>query len=130
MVAYTIAGRGIENKFEPFFSQELTASKAPETVDFKSLSPTSVNVTWTPLTLFEAQGFPLYTVSLTLSSSRKRQSPDAILTSNSFAVFENLASGRQYSAVVGVITGNSSGTPNPPVTSDPITGNVCDLRVL
>ncbi|XP_065904304.1 receptor-type tyrosine-protein phosphatase delta-like isoform X2 [Dysidea avara] len=121
VVAYTIAGRGIENKFEPFFSQELAASKAPETVDFKPLSPTSVNVTWTPLTLFEAQGFPLYTVSLTLSSSRKRQSPDAILTSNSFAVFENLASGRQYSAVVGVITGNSSGTPNPPVTSDPIT---------
>ena len=127
MVAFTIAGRGMENKFEPFFSQELTASKAPENVDFKPLSPTSVNVTWTPLTLFEAQGFPLYRVSLTLSSSsRKRQSPDAILTSISFAVFGNLTSGRQYSAVVGVITG----TPNLPVTSDPITGNVCDLRVL
>ena len=109
VVAFTSVGRGAENKPKYFFSQELTPTKAPENVHYKRLSAVSVNITWTPLTLFEARGFPIYKVSLQLPSTsnrRKKQSslPESIITTSNFAVFNYLEKNRAYTAVVGVRT--------------------------
>ena len=93
-----------------FFSEELPPSKPPENVAFKQLNLSSLNITYTPLTLFEAQGFPEYRVVLTplnTSSRRKRQS-NPIITTNSSATFTDLKENMLYSIVVGVRTGNSS----------------------
>jgi len=59
VVAYTSVGKGAENEPTVFFSEELTPTKPPDNVELKQLSSTSFNVTWTPLTLFEAKGFPI-----------------------------------------------------------------------
>ena len=128
VVAYTTAGRGAENNFEPFFSQELAANNTPQNVDFERLSSTSLRVTWTPLTLFQARGFPFYIVTLTLPSSNnhgKRQSdPPMQNTTDSFAVFTGLLNGRNYTATIGVQTATASGMPTEIQNADPISGNV------
>jgi len=126
VVAFTSAGRGMDNDLKPFFSQELGASKAPDDVRVMPLplslfATPSVNVTWTPLTLFEARGFPEYVVTLDLPNLRKRQSPVSVTTSDSFAVFENLMAGAMYSTVVGVMTGNDTA---PPMRAPAVTGNL------
>ena len=122
VVAFSRAGRGAASDFKPFFSQELTATKSPQNLKFTRLSITSINITWTPLTLFEARGFPGYRVTLTLSSTsvrNKRQSIPSVNTTNSFAVFDDLDSDGVYVVVVGVRTGAS----NDYMNTDPITGN-------
>ena len=114
VVAFTSVGKGEENSRIIFFSDELAPSKAPENVTFEQLNATSLNITWTPLTLFEARGFPEYTVNLAVimdvSSRRKRQSnPLSITTNNSFAVFTDLSENTDYSVGVGVRTGVRTG---------------------
>ena len=118
-MAFTSVGKGAENEPTVFFSEELTPTKPPENVKFKQLSSTSLNITWTPLTLFDARGFPVYRVVLTpvdAKSLKKRQSnPDPIITTNNFAVVTGLSENTDYSIVVGVSTGQASafieGTP-------------------
>ena len=110
VVALTCTGKGEENDRMVFFSEELPPNKSPEDVEHKQLNSTALNVTWTPLTLIEAQGFPQYRVVLTSVAKRrrKRQSdPISIVTSDSFAVFSGLEENRDYSAVVGVRTGTN-----------------------
>ena len=113
VVAYTSVGRGGENERKVFFSEELAPTKPPEGVDFEQLSSISLNITWKPLTLFEARGFPEYRVVLTAKNNnkrRKRQSnPNPVLTENSFAVFNDLRENTDYIVMVGVRTGNTSG---------------------
>jgi len=113
VVAFSNAGRGAVNNFTVFFSQELTPIKTPENVDFIRLSVTSVNITWTPLTLFEARGFPEYNVTLKPFSTSSRNRRDFILippviTNNSFAIFVNLDSNNVYVVIIGVRTGASN----------------------
>jgi len=134
-VAFTSVGSGAENDFKPFFSQELAAEIAPQNVTvtvLPSTSSASVRVTWIPLTLFEAKGFPVYTVTLTLSrtvSIGKRQTTISVTTSNSFVVIDNLMTGVTYIAEVAVVTGTNSSTPTMPQTSDPVRGNVCGTKM-
>ena len=111
VVAFSRVSRGEVGIFKPFFSQELTVTKIPENLAFKRISRASVNISWTPLTLFEARGFPEYRVSITLSSDgghSKRQSiPAMIITNESYVVLNNLESDEVYSVIVGVRTGAS-----------------------
>ena len=131
MVAFTSAGRGMENDLIIFFSQELAPTKPPQNIDFKFLNSTSLNITWTPLTLFEARGFPLYTVVLKLlSNSRsRRQSPTVHVqvTNNSFAVFTGLMDGATYNATVGVQTGITFRVPSVIINASSISGNILQL---
>ena len=93
VVAFTSAGKGAENDYIIFFSEELAPTKSPENVVFQQINSTALNITWMKLTLFEAQGFPEYRVVLATdtSSCRKRQSNSvSIITTNSFAVFTDL----------------------------------------
>ena len=117
VVAFTSAGRGVENVRVIFFVRELfpTVAVDASTVRIRQLSDNSVNMTWTGLSLVEARGFPEYNATLISSltnNRRKRQSPSNILsivTNNTFAVFTGLDSSRSYSSVVGV---RSSGADN------------------
>ena len=115
VVAFTSAGEGEENDRKVFFTEELAPTKPPGDVDTKQLSPTSFNVTWTPLTLFEARGFPEYRVVFTTidgDSHRRRESnADSVhimMTENGFTVFTDLRENTDYSVTVGVRTGNMS----------------------
>ena len=126
VVAFTSAGKGAENDYVIFFSEELTPTKSPENVVFNQLNSTALNITWTPLTLFEARGFPEYRVVLTTDtdSRRKRQSNSvSTITTNSFAIFTDLNENTDYSVVVGVRTGVSMGNVTSGfVESSPING--------
>ena len=109
VVAYTItAGEGTENDYITFFSKELQPTKSPENVNFKQLNLTSLNDMWTPLTLFEAQGFPEYRVVLTVASinccQKRLSNPPPVITTNSFTVFTDLNENTDYAVVVGVRT--------------------------
>ena len=125
VVAFTSVGRGEVNNREVFFSEELTPSKAPENVTSERVNSTSVNISWIPLTLFEAQGFPEYTVTLaemmTTNTRRKRQI-DPITTRDNFAIFTGLTENTVYAAVVGVRTGVQTGNPSTAMFTDPVTG--------
>ena len=105
VVAFTSVGMGALGDYVVFFSQELIPTKPPENVTVIYISGTSINVTWTPLSLFEAQGFPQYKVTIlpTTESRQRRQSdPISVITTNSYAVFEDLDSNTKYSVEVGV----------------------------
>ena len=113
VVAFTSAGKGEENDRKIFFSEELAPTKSPEDVGSTNLSPTSFNITWTPLDLFEARGFPEYRVVATpknINRRRRRQSDSVrvMMTENRFAVFTGLRENTDYTVVVGVRTGNMS----------------------
>ena len=126
VVAFTSAGKGAENDYIVFFSEEISPSKSPENIMFKQLNVTALNITWIPLTLFEARGFPEYRVVLTKidgNSRRKRQnSPVSIITTNSFAVFTSLNENVDYSVMVGVRTGVRTGNVSLFVEGSPING--------
>ena len=111
VVAFTSAGKGAKSDFETFFSQELNPTKVPADVNIARLDLATINVTWSPLTLVEAQGFPNYRVTLMpLSSNNRNKRQMNIITmetNNTYVVFHNLVSTMAYSAVVGVRTGSS-----------------------
>ena len=127
IVAFTSVGMGVLGDYTVFFSEELTPTKPPENVQvnyiYKWLSPTILNVTWTPLSLFEAQGFPQYRAvlsSLSNDSQKRQLDANVMITKNSFAIFSNVASNIQYYVVVGVKTGGSSSF----LDGDPLNGKV------
>ena len=123
VVAFTSAGKGAENNFETFFSQELSPSKVPADINIVRLNMTSINVTWTPLSLIEARGFPPYRVtlmSLSTNNCNKRQTDTITMEINSYVVLHDLVSTQLILAVVGVRTGSSKVF----MDVDPITGNI------
>ena len=105
VVAFTSAGRGALNDYVIFFSKELDPLKSPENVTFVQIDHTSINITWTPLSFFEARGFPCYTVALFIG---KKQSDKIIKTSDAFAVLQHLQAGTEYTVVVSVANNGST----------------------
>ena len=78
VVAFNSAGRGAENLPQTFFSQESVPTKVPQNVMFDRISEEYVNVSWDELTLSEARGFPVYTVTLTPSVSSEQITNEVI----------------------------------------------------
>jgi len=115
VVAFTSAGRGAVNDYVIFFSKELDPLTPPDNVTVVRLKHTSINVSWISLSIFEARGFPWYTVFLSI---RKKQSFEIIKTSDSFAVFKHLQAGKEYAVVVSVANNGST----TPLQSSPIIG--------
>ena len=109
VVATTTAGKGVDNYWYTFFSEELIPLKAPENVKLER-SGTSVSVSWEPLNLFEARGFPTYTVTLEPSSSDDRvtrQSNNGVIrvtTNESNIVVGGLDPKVEYDVTVSVQT--------------------------
>ena len=114
VVAFTSAGRGEENKPYLFFSDERPPEKAPDNVTF-ARSGSTITVTWKPLSLFEARGFPVYEVTLTpISRRNKRQSNvDGVIsvtTNETNVVIEGLDPTVEYSLAVTVRTSSGEVT--------------------
>ena len=93
------------------------------------INDTSIDISWTPLTLLEARGFFNYTVILVPSNNQKRQtSLQKIVPFNeSNVVFSGLDPGVSYSVSVYANTIGGAGEPNitvipPAVPPTPITG--------
>ena len=106
LVAFTSAGRGIESYPYTFFTQELAPQKSPENVKYER-SGTIIIVSWDPLNLTEARGFPVYTVTLTRSNDDRIIS---VTTNETDVVIEDLDPNVEYSltVVVGTSSGNIS----------------------
>ena len=110
MAAYTSAGKGAENYRYTFFTKEEAPVQSPENIKIER-SGTSVSVSWDPLNLFEARGFPVYTVTLAPSSDNDRvtrQSNDGVLrvtTNESNIVVGGLDPKVEYGVTVAVGTG-------------------------
>jgi len=118
VAAFTSAGRGKETYRYVFFSEEQTPIRAPENVKLER-SGTSVSVSWDPLSLFEARGFPVYTITLVPSSGNSRvtrQSNDGtirVTTNESYIVVGGLDPKVEYEVTVAVGTG-AGDLPLPP----------------
>ena len=118
VVAFTSAGRGLESVEYVFFSKELTPLKLLENVQLER-SGTSVIISWEPLTLFEARGFPTYAVTLVPSTSDDRvtrQSSDGVIrvtTNESNIVVGGLDPKVEYDVTVAVGTGAGEMTGEP-----------------
>ena len=120
VTAFSDGEMGVQNDFLAFFSKELSPLKPPDNIKIERLSPTTISITWTPLSLFEAQGFPVYRVTLMSTESRSKRQPSSstLITQNSSALFTDLKSNQEYSLTVGVAT-NTLGIYT---SSEPITG--------
>jgi len=110
VLALNRAGTGHKNKKHIFFSQELNPLNRPKNI-VVTRNGTSANITWDTLTLFEARGFPIYTVTLRPSSNKvgrtRRQSTDGLIsinTTESNVVVERLVQDVEYNLTVGVET--------------------------
>ena len=69
VVAFNSRGSGAENQPQTFFSQELMPTDPPQNVMFDRISGEYVNISWDALSFSETRGFPVYTVTLTPSTS-------------------------------------------------------------
>ena len=105
VVAFTSAGRGEENAPLTFFAEELPPERAPDGVTFER-SDTTISVEWEPISLFEARGFPIYTITLIPDSmTRKRQDGVITVTTNETSVvIDDLDPNVRYSLTVAVGT--------------------------
>ena len=82
VVAFNSEGSGAENQPQTFFSQELMPTDPPQNV-MVDRSGEYVNIYWNPLTLSEARGFPVYTVTLTPSTGNDgQQITDGVIVVN------------------------------------------------
>ena len=112
VVAFTSVGRGKENVPYTFFSYEGSPVRPPENITVERTDDDTVTVTWEPLSLFEARGFPVYTVTLTPEfNRRRRQTGDdgviMVTTNQTNVVIKGLDPDVHYSLTVTV--GTSSG---------------------
>ena len=115
LVAFTSAGRGIESYPYTFFTQELAPQKSPENVKYER-SGTTISVSWDPLSLIEARGFPVYTVTLTplslVGSRATRQSNNdgiiSVTTNETDVVIEDLDPNIEYSLTLLVETSSGN----------------------
>ena len=108
IVAFNGGGRGAKNLPQTFFSQESVPTKSPQNVMFDRLNGEHVNISWDALTLSEARGFPVYTVTLTpsVSSDGEQITNDviAVNTTQSSIVVGDLNVNVEYRLTVAVWT--------------------------
>ena len=77
---------------------------APRNVTVVRINSTAISVSWNPLTLQEARGWPVYVVYLQGNSQRTACELQSVNTSDSSVVIGNLDPASYYSVVVQVRT--------------------------
>ena len=95
----------------------------PQNVTVDRVNPTSLRVSWIPLTLHEARGRPVYTVFVESASQRTARAIQSVPTMNSSVVVDNLDPASFYSVSVQVGTGagtNLSLRTDPGVTTSTV----------
>ena len=89
----------------------------------RSADGLSMTITWTPITLEDARGFPLYRITLNPGGTSRRRQSGAITVNVPFNESSYTATGLDpqttYSVTVGAVVVNGSGTIEGP-TSPPI----------
>ena len=105
VVAFNGGGSGAENLPQIFFSQESLPTKLPQNVMFDR-SGEYVKVSWDALTLSEARGFPIYTVTLSVGSDGEQITNEVITvnTTQSSIVVGGLDVNVEYMLTVAVGT--------------------------
>ena len=110
LVASTNVGRGVESNPQIFFTKELIPVKPPENITvIYEKGGAAIAVSWEPVSLFEARGFPTYIVTLTSSSlvnSRtiRQSNGDRVTTNETDVIIEDLDPNVEYSLTVAVET--------------------------
>ena len=109
-----------------YFISAETTDVPKDVVVIRSLDGFSMNISWTPITLAKARGFPLYVITYSPLSSHKHAAMQAS-TNESYVVISGLDPSQSYSVVISVQTSGGSVSSNASVTSlSPIlTGNIC-----
>ena len=108
-MAFTNAGRGVESFSCTFFTNELIPIKPPGNVKYER-SGTTINISWDPLSLIEARGFPVYTVTLTPLSlvgnrATRQSNDDGIVTTNETdVVIDDIDPNEEYYLTITVQT--------------------------
>jgi hypothetical protein len=99
-----------KNASKIFFTSEGTPTVAVQNVGGNWVNDNSaVRVSWTPLTLHEARGFPLYVVTYYPTSlGRVSRDTNRVTTTNSSVVIGGLDPTTSYSFMVDVYTGNGT----------------------
>ena len=101
VVAFNSRGNGAANKPQSFYCQELIPTQSVQNVMFDR-SGEYVGISWDALTLSEARGFPVYTVTLTPSTSTS--GVISMNTSESSIVIGGLDTNSEYMLTVEVGT--------------------------
>ena len=106
VVAFNSRGEGVANNPRSFYSQELIPTQSVQNVMFDR-SGEYVGISWDALTLSEARGFPVYTVTLTPSTITKQQIISGVISMNtteSSIVIGGLDANTEYMLTVEVGT--------------------------
>ena len=106
IVAFNIRGNGAANNPQRFYSQELIPTQSVQNVMFDR-SGEYVGISWDALTLSEARGFPVYTVTLTPTTSTEQQIISGVISMNtteSSIVIGGLDANTEYTLTVEVGT--------------------------
>ena len=105
VAAFNSRGSGAENQPQTFFSQELIPTGSPQNVMINRISGEYVNISWDTLTLSEARGFLIYTVTLTPSTSNDDTNRVIVMnTTESSIVVGGLDVNIEYTLTVAVGT--------------------------
>ena len=106
VTAYTSAGPGPENTLnETIFTKELPPEQTVTNITIKWMNATTVNISWIPLGIHQARGFPLYTVIISSEGTPLKNRT----TNDSSVVIGELNNNRVYTVNVQPLTGGGPG---------------------
>ena len=113
VTAYTSAGPGPESTLnEIIFTKELPPEQTVTNITIKWINATTVNISWIPLGIHQARGFPSYRVTIF-----REGTPLKNRTTNDSRVFiGQLNNNRLYRVTVKLITGGGEGRQSEPGT--------------
>ena len=92
-------------KCADFILVQTVPTKPVEDVAASRVDGERVNISWTPLSLVEARGFPLYTVSYMSGGDQV----ESVSTNESNVIISGLSPRRTYTFTIRVSTGNGTG---------------------
>ena len=111
VTAYTSAGPGPENTLnETIFTEELLPNGTVTNITIEWMNATTVNISWIPLGIHQARGFPSYTVIISSEGTPLKNRT----TNDSSVVIGELNGNRVYTVNVQPSTGGGSGVQSEP----------------
>ena len=111
VTAYTSAGPGPENTLnEIIFTEELPPLRTVTNITIKWMNATTVNISWIPLGIHQARGFPSYRVIISSEGTPFKSTT----TNDSSVVIGELNSKRLYTVTVQPTTGGEPGVQSEP----------------
>ena len=123
VTAYTSAGPGPENTLnEIIFTKELSPEQTVTNIIIEWINATTVNISWIPLGIHQARGFPSYRVII----FREGTPSTHRTTTDSSVVIGGLDGNRFYTFIVQPLTGGGPGVQSKPGNPNTIVQIFCD----